>query len=369
MKRNKTTIGLYEWLLLGIIILIIFFGPNFVGFVKMKYFTNLLTIDQTTQIPYEAAEDPLVDRVFVGHGNILVCDEEKLSAYNEEGKLLWTRELNGTSTRIFSNQAHLLFAEMSRGELVTVDAQGETVASLKDLGSIQKIRFDDQGHVAVLMKDNNLVHVFDANLQAMGTIEEKRGIVTDVILSDDGTVVSLSVINLIDTSLSNLVVQYALDGTRLGLTDQKDELIYNMYLDHYLYIVSDQSITSLNREGRVVAAIEAEGSIDKTAEFEGKLYVSSLLKDVEQEGLTRLTVYNDLLEQMYTKTFEHDIEGIIVNGHFIVVYYDDTIVLLDHQLQGVESFRTNMVISTIKWVDQQTLVAINHQEVAIYSIH
>lgn len=362
MKDKKTQRHWTDYLWLIAIALIVFFAPNAVAYVKLNHFSSLLNMHQMAAIDI-VSDAPI--SAFAMPGGIACCSDDQLNIYSYDGALNYQRQLFGKQTIVRVAGDSIVVVDLARGEIAKLSAALELIDKKRDIGQVVDVLTTDKGEVICQMRDQNVIKIFDANLEDKAVIDVPTDRIIEIMPSADQSVILVSTLAVEDLTLKSYILQYDLTGQPVATGDLEGDLLFNAYLMNNQLIVTQSKIKSYNRESKKVAEILNMEKIDQTAAYNNYLYASYINN---QDGVEQpyLSVHNDKLDYIKQIKLAALPERIVVNDKFVIVYAEGVLNVYDHNLRSLKSVQTNRNIKDIQWLDASHLMAYDQSHIDVY---
>ncbi len=353
-----------DYLLLVVIALVVFFAPNVLAFVKLNYFSSLLSIKQTASIDVDS-DVPI--SVYAVTDGIACCSADKLCLYSYDGEMRCQRQLFGKQAVVRATGDQIVVADLAKGELAKLSDELEVVHKTRDIGQMIDIVATAKGDVACQMANDNIIKIFDGNLTEKAAIQVPTDDLIKMSLSADQTTLLVSVVAIEDYVFRSYVLQYDMNGQPIGTSDLEGDLVFKSYLMDHQVIVTQSKIKSYNKESQKVAEIVNMDNIDQSTSHKQFLYTAYLS---EEDGVKQpyLSIYSDDLSYNQKLKLAVMPEHIVVNEKFIITCAEGVLYVYDHSLRSLRSLDTHRNIGDIQWLDVSHLMTSEQSHIDIYSL-
>jgi hypothetical protein len=354
--------------LLLVILLVVFFLPNILFFVKQMTLPGLLRPQRIASIRIETEGSAGEQHVFLAGEHIIVSVPGRLDAYSREGELQWSRELNGRDTQVYPYKETMLLSEMNRGEIVTVNTQNQVIAHAKDLGPIDRLVRLSDTETAILFQAESKIVLYNEELTPVRELQVPYGEIVEMKYSHNDHALLVYTTHLNDYAFESYVLQYSKSGDIIGSLDCKDMLIYDMHLYDYLILVGNKKLWSYSHEAQPIAEIDTPGMIDHSHAYKSRLYLTVVDPTASADAENVLHVLNDSLITLKKQPLEEAVNGISVNERFIALFSGGKVWLYDHGFKEVLTLNSTLAIEALKWLDDFTFIIYDAHEISVYGI-
>ncbi len=362
MKAKHQQSRISDYIILVVIALIVFFAPNVVAFIKLNYFSTLLSIHELASIDVDS-EVPI--SAFAVTKGIACSTADQLNLYSYDGKLNYQRQLFGKKTVVRAAGDTIVVADLERGEIAKLSSKLEIVNKKRDIGQLIDLIATSKGDIVCQMAEANTIKIFDADLNQKAVITVPTDKLIEMAISEDESTILVSAVAIEDLKFKSYALQYDMSGMPLATSDLEGDLIFNTYTMNNQVIVTQSKIKSYNKESQKVAEILNMEKIDQTASYKQFLYTSYIQDD---DGVSQpyLSIYSDDLSYHQKLKLNVLPEHIVVNDKFIITYAAGKIYVYDHSLRSLKSIQTNRDIVDIQWLDASRLMAYDQNHINVY---
>ncbi len=382
LSRQKIT----EYLLLLIIVIVVFFAPNIYAYLKINFFTQTIDMREIAQI---SIDNPKEFSVYNYKDKIILATPDALTLYTDEGKMLKRRQLNGEEVEVKVGGDIIITAETLRGDVGVLSGDNLAVVNeKKDLGAISDILVSKQGYIIIVLEKDNRFYILNKNLEVESSFALPEGEITNLTLSNDGSVLLAAVVNLEDDKFKSYVYKYdlALGGKIIGSCDLADSLIFSVYMNENQVVITDSEIKSYNRESDEIATITDIDKIDQSTSFGEYLYTAfwgmseetitrvnkngEEVEEVVEKEVPKLKIYKDDFQKNSSREVNLKAlpQQIIVNDKFIATYAEGAIHLYDKEINSLAVNRSKTDIKGILWLGADRILAYDNNLMYVYRL-
>ncbi len=284
VKANKGLI-VFELVLLVIILLVVFKGDALLLYGKKMLKLEKLTLVPITQMPYTGRNTLLQSSVFKAKDKVIICEDIKLKVYSSEGLLEYQGDLNANATLVEAGNAFYVVAESSRGELVTVDYKGTILKRITNLGALRQVSVFDDAAILIQLQDKKTIQLLSSNLESMMTAVVPSGEILGAKVFMDAKTIAVAAIETTGNTLGTAIYQYSFEGKLLGITNFDSEIVYDLFSDSKLHVLTDTGFYTLTPDGVVIQKDVYTGLMHSyTVLKEGVLLLTeALIEDVVED--------------------------------------------------------------------------------------
>jgi len=280
----------------------------------------------------------------------VVLESDALYYYDEYGNLIWSKAIMSKNTLISAGEKTMVIAEKKAGDVFVIDSNGDIVASILGLGSIQSIQYFEESYIGIL-KEDNVLSIYDVKMNLIGNTAFPDGQVIDYGINLPKEDVVAVLLDLSRTDFNSKLIVSTFNGDITSGSNLIEEIVYGIYLSKaQVIIVSDNHIRIFDYNTKRVSEIEMD-RITHQMTFDEKeeiLYVqvTNVQSEIENPKPKQSVIAIDTRGKI-TSEFEVSIENVIGMTVFkdtLLLYNQNEIVSYKKTGEYVETYESDEMI-------------------------
>lgn len=263
---------------------------------------------------------------------ILEYSRDGIALLSKKGEEIWNQPCQMSSPIVEVCKESAAVADKG-GTSIFVFHKGGLKGEIQTTKTIEKLAVSKQGIVAVILKDeaNPVIMCYDAKgnpLVEQITSLKRTGYPIDIAISEDGTVMLVSYLQVKGSGVSTRVVYYNF-GAKSG--NQKEHVVAEKEYDGVVIptaaflnervslLVSDQSLIYYEgtNQPKEMVTVPIQQEIKSVAYHEG--YVGLILKRAGEEG-NELRLYNKDGKMLFSVMIEGEYSNIKIKRNQVLLY-------------------------------------------------
>jgi len=352
---------------------IVFNQESILDYMKYKIGLETIHLEKVEQImTSENSEmDSPVSFELLGQ-NIIALEGRKIRLYDKYGSSQWEKEISSEAISVYGNNQYLIVIDQERGELYSVDYLGNINGEAYGLGRIMKVSVSESS-VACLLEEDNLILVFDMELNETSRIPLSQGDVLGLEVSDFDGIIAVSQISIEENILNTKMLCYKENGSLISALNFPEELVYGMQLvDGKIYIVGEKSVRVYSITDGELWKKDIENVICDYAVSKGGILVFNEIVPydgvLDEKDTYNLRVFDLEGNELFNKPSKAKAENISVSEKDIAYSINKKLYVLGHDNSEILSEELGNDMQSIEWLEED-LILIEHNNFAdIYEI-
>ncbi len=362
-KKKKYKIYPIELVYLVVISLLVFLTP--VLFNMGKDFLFKSNVDMKKIMEVELDEKTPNKHGFLIKDNLMIQSGENLICYDESGKQKWTRPLKSENTKILKWNDKYIIADLNSGRLALVDSENTILFEKELKAKIAEITVSKE-HIYILMDIENKVLILDNELKVSGKINYEHGDVIKIAVNFDSSELILYTISIESQEIKTFCIVYDKNGNIIASLDLNKSLIFDIFMEDNIVMISDENYLVFNRIVRPIAEYSYPTSLTDSDFKNGKLYAICNASE-GNIGEKELCVYDSTLSQINAVKMPETSNKIVAGEKYLITASDKRISVMDMELNILQEINLNDTIEEIKWISEESFYIVENNKLIIYS--
>lgn len=352
-----------EILYLILISLAVFLAPLLFGLAKDALFQSSLHMKKIME--FDIDEKTPNKKGFLIKDKLMIQSGETLFCYGPDGKQEWTRPLKSANTNIIKWNDNYVISDLSSGRLALVDDNNNIVAENTVKGKITDIAVSRENIYLLLDNENKLI-IMNAALEPTGQIEHKHGDVIRIACDFESSELILYTSSIESGELKTFCIVYDNKGNIIASLDLNGALIFDIFVEDNIVMISDQSFLVFNRLVRPLAEFAYSTGITDTDFKNAKLYVISNASE-GNVGEKELKVYDSSLNQVNITKLPETAAKVAAGEKYLISASDQRISVMDANLKILQEINLKGEISELKWMSEDSFYIVGNNKLIIYA--
>lgn len=372
-SRRKPNKGLvvFELLLLIIILVVVFKGDVLFQYGKKVLKLEKLTLAPVAQMPYTGRNTLSQSSVFKAKDKVVICEEAVLKVYTQEGVLEYQGDLNAESTLVEAGNTFYVVAESQRGELITLDYKGTVLKTLKNLGPLEFVGVFEDEAILVELKDKKTIQLYTRDLTHLMTVVIPSGEILEAKAFMQAKTIAVAAIETSGNVLSTSIYQYSFQGKLLGITNLDSEIVYEVFSNDKLMVLTDTAFYSLTQDGVVLQKDAYTGIMHSYTGIVGGLLLltEATIEDVvENVKAFNFQTYDWKSYSLKAIPVEISYEALLTGETYLIGISEMTLDLYDQHYALKLSVPNDLLYTKGFWLSKNRLVLYNDVTADIFEI-
>lgn len=304
---------------------------------------------------------------------IFKFEEKKLSAYDEEGNMLWEKNLDIDNAIIGGNQNSIVVANASSGKIYYIDYEGEIKIENNLEKEIMDMKINDSGHALFMLEKE--VYVFNPNGESISNFTIPKGEVIDGDLSPDDSTIALTILVVEEKKIYSNILFYSLEGKVLAGKKFDNRVINKIFLtsNKSLLVLGDNNILMLTDDNNILWEKDFEETLNRGVLNDKELLVLNLImkkNTIIDTKNKNIIAGLDLNGNILNKTpVAGEILGLDAIDDKIGVFTNRTIYIIDKKGDKVLEKKINKDIKNISWISKKNILVIYKDKLEIMEMN
>ncbi len=365
MNKKKKQYKIYpiELLYLVIISLVVFLTPLLFNMSKEFLFKS--SVDMKKIMEVELDEKTPNKHGFLIKGHLMIQSGENLICFDENGEQKWTRPLKSENTKILKWNNDYIIADLNSGRLAIVNSENTILCEKELKAKISDICVSKET-IYVLMDIENKVLILNNELKETGKINYEHGDVLKIAVNYESSELILYTISIKSQEIKTFCIVYDKNGNIIASLDLNKSLIFDIFMEDNIVMVSDENFLVFNKIVRPIAEYSYSTSLTDTDFKHGKLYVICNASEGNL-GEKELTVYDSALSQVNVVKLPETSNRVVTGEKYIITASDKRISVMDMELNILQEINLNDTIEEIKWISEDSFYIVENNKLIIYS--
>ena len=255
------------------------------NWIDINIFRKKVTEEKAKEIPIDSDSYPYI---YAYSKYITILYENKLTTYNEDGKNMYSLNINITEPIYSSEGEYLAIAEKGKHQAYLI-SEKNIIWETEVEGSISDIYVNKNGYVVLTIVDTSyktVLIVYDSNGKELFKRHLATTSVVDVDISDDNSYLAIA---QIDTS--GILIQSKLEIISIEKARKNDS-------EYVVY-------TNKSKKGNIIISINYNNKNYLTCMYDNSIYT---IKNNEEELLIELNAQKDVFASIDLKNYVFRIE-------------------------------------------------------------
>lgn len=352
-----------------LIIAVVFGAPHLFGMAKDRLFSNSANVRQVAKISLDVKDDKAdavpKNSVFMIDEKLLVQVDGYLNCYDINGNKLWKRTLKSADTEIIKWNDNYIIADKSTGRLALISANNEVVLEEKNIGKIEGISAT-KDRIFLKYAGKNEVGILGEDLKEIARVVEKNGEIIRISSSFDSSELICFNTAILDGELKTFVVIYNSQGKILGTLDLNTALLFDIFVDTNIVLLSDMSIMAYNKNARPIADTAYMGTIEAAGIRNKTMYAIKSGAD-NAGGEKSLTVYDEALKEVNSLELAENAKTLACGEKRILVASDKKLFIYDYKPTFLEEVNLTVEIKDLAWVSDDAFYIRGSNQLILYT--
>ncbi len=363
-KRNKKyKVYPIELLYLFIISVVVFLAPVLFNITKDAVFKSNMNMKKIMEVDID--EKTVNKQGFLIKNKLMIQSGENLMCFNTAGEKEWTRPLKSAKTKILKWNDNYIIADLESGRLAVVNSENAVQAEKNLKSKIADITVSKDS-LFILMDSENKLIILTEELKQSGIIEHKHGDILKIACDFDSSEIILYTISIQDNEIKTFCIVYDKKGNIIASLDLNKALIFDIYKEDNIVMVSDENFMVYNRIVRPIAEFTYTTSITDSDFKNAKLYV--ICNASEGDATEKeLKVYDSALNQLNLIKVPETTNKVVAGNEYILMASDKRVSVMDKNLKIIQEINLNDDIKEIKWITDDSFYIVENTKLIIYA--
>lgn len=283
-----------------------------------------------------------------------------------DGRMIWEKDVSSQNVSVGPGKNAFVMAEKKAGDVFVVNRKGEIENKRFSMGAISSVKMFDDGFVAVLKADNELM-LLDDKLKTVCSTILPKGVIIDYEIDASKQNIAIILLDLSRKAFNSKLILTSFNGNIVSGSNLSEKIVYNMRLNRdKIAVLSDTGLLLFDFNGKLVDDTPFEQTLknfsmdsDIVLHMTGNTNDQSLVSD-------RLVIMNysgETLKDLAVKI--DDAIGVRAFGDRIIMFSDEVAVILDKEGKVSESYYGSESIKDIHIIGSHSFAIeyVNHLEI------
>lgn len=288
---------------------------------------------------------------------------------SSDGTLIWEKEVSSQNVSVGPGKNGFVLAEKKAGDVFVVDGKGEIENKRFSMGAIESVKMFDDGFVAVLKANNELI-LLDHELKTVCSTILPKGVIIDYEIDTSKQYIAIILLDLTRKEFNSKLVLTSFNGNIVSGSNLSQKIVYQMSLHNdEIAILSDTGLMLFDFNGKLLS----EQNFDQTIKnFSiGRQIVLHLINKTNEQNLIEQAPER-LVKLDYNGALQNELEVKIENakgikefGEHLIMFSDDLVVITDQEgkitetYYGVEQIKNVHIVGKLSFAIEY----VNHLEI------
>ncbi len=362
-KNKRYRIYPIEILYLIIISAVVFFMPVLLDSISESFSGPSVKMKKILQVNID--ENTPSKEGFLIKDKLMVQSGENLICFNAAGEKEWSRPLKSEKTRIIKWNDFYLISDLNAGMIACVDSDNKVIAERSLKRKINQIVVS-KDNIYVLMDDDKEVLILGKDLKETRKIKSKHGDVIKIACDFESSELILYTTSMENNEFKSFCIVYDNKGSIIASMDLNGALMFEIYVDDNIVMVSDERLYVFNRIVRPIAEFAYTSDISDSSYHNGKLYLISAASE-GNAGEKELKVYDSSLNQVNVVKLAETANKVVAGSKYIISASDMRISIMDMDLNILQEINLNDEVKEIQWISDDSFFIVGEEKLIIYS--
>ncbi|MDK2918848.1 MAG: hypothetical protein PWQ37_1581 [Candidatus Petromonas sp.] len=357
------------------VFILIFGGMKFVQLIKPMLGFGSVRLKEVNTIKYLDKNDGKREITIEAlNENVIKFEKDTLSLFDLKGKKLWEKKIDISKAIIKGNHEKVIVADSQTGKIFYLDYKGNETGHFLVDEPIYDIKINKDGYILIILKNKDSIYVLDSDGNKVSNINIPKGEIIDGDLSDDSSVIALSLLQIEENKFYSNILFYSLEGSILAGRKYDNDIIYRLFFvgNKEILCLKDDKIFKLTSEDKVLWEKKLEGVLHRgDLSEDGKLALNLVKKEniiIDTKNRSIVTQIDFRGKVLWETPIVGDIEGIDTYGDKVVAYTKRTLYFIDDKGNIILEKKINKDIRELYWISDDSLAIIYTDKVEIAQI-
>ncbi len=362
-KKKKYKVYPIELLYLLIISIVVFMSPFLFDLAKDFFFPSSLEMKKVIEIDIDNAS--LNKQGFLIGDKLMVQSGEVLNCFDKNGNELWKRTLKSSDTKILKWADKYIIADLDVGRLALVNEENTIDKEFALKSKVSDITVS-KDNIYMLVDNENTVLILDKNLEKQGEIKHEHGDILKIACDFESSELILYTSSIENYELKTFCIVYNNMGKIVASLDLDKALIYDIFVEDNIIMISDEKFLVFNRAIRPISELSYIGNLTDVDFKNSKLYS---IRTASEGNISEkeLTVYNLALKKINSIKLAETSSKVSVGEKYLLSASENRITLMNSDLKILQEINVSTNIQEIKWMSEYTFYVVGDEKLTIYS--
>lgn len=283
-----------------------------------------------------------------------------------DGKMIWEKDVSSQNVSVGPGKNAFVMAEKKAGDIFVVNRKGEIVNKRFSMGAISSVKMFDDGFVAVLKADNELM-LLDDKLKTVCSTILPKGVIIDYEIDASKQNIAIILLDLSRKAFNSKLILTSFNGSIVSGSNLSEKIVYNMRLNRdKIAVLSDTGLLLFDFNGKLIGETPFEQTLKNfSMDSEIVLHMTGSSSDESQDS-ERLVIMNYSGEtQKEISVKIDDAIGVRAFGDRMIMFSDEAAVILDKEGKVSETYYGSEAIKDIHIIGSHSFAIeyVNHLEI------
>ena len=286
-----------------------------------------------------------------------------------DGRMIWSKDVSSQNVSVGPGKNAFVMAEKKAGDIFVVNRKGEIESKRFSMGAISSVKMFEEGYVAVLKADNELMLLDDTLKTVCSTILPK-GTIIDYEIDASKQNVAIILLDLSRKAFNSKLILTSFNGNIVSGSNLSEKIVYNMRLNRdKIAVLSDTGLLLFDFNGKMIDDMPFDQTLknfsmddDIALHFVGNS-TDQALSNQATERLVIMNYSGEMQKELEVKI--DDAIGVRAFGDQRIMFSDEMAIIIDKEGKVSESYYGSETIKDIHIIGSHSFAIeyVNHLEI------
>ncbi|HAS73491.1 MAG TPA: hypothetical protein DCS67_05045 [Clostridiales bacterium UBA8960] len=288
---------------------------------------------------------------------------------SSDGRLIWEKDVSSQNVSVGPGKNGFVLAEKKAGDVFVVDRKGVIESKRFSMGAIESVKMFDDGYIAVLKADNELI-LLDDKLKTVCSTILPKGVIIDYEIDTSKQYIAIILLDLTRKEFNSKLVLTSFNGNIVSGSNLSEKIVYQMSLHKdEIAVLSDTGLMLFDFNGKLLSETTFDQTI-KNFSMGSEIYLHLIgknnelnLMDVLPERLVKINYRGEIQKELEVKI--ENANGVKSFGDQLIMFSNDTVIITDQEGKVSETYYGSEQIRNVHIIGRLSFAIeyINHLEI------